>query len=225
MENFTHYAIIVAGGSGKRMGNDIPKQFLLLDGKPILMYTIEKFYHSLYKPQIIVVIAEHELETWKSLQQQYHFNIPHQIVFGGKERFFSVQHALAYVSNKDAVVAIHDAVRPLISLDTINHCFAKASKKGNAIASTIAKDSIRIIQEEQNKAIPRNLVYIIQTPQVFKFEQLEVAYKQEFTNDFTDDASVVEKAGYVINLEEGDLFNLKITFKEDLILAEALLNN
>lgn len=223
MKDFKFYVIIVAGGSGKRMSNNIPKQFLTILDKPILMHTIEKFHYSTYKPQIIVVIPEIEVETWKNLQLHYHFNIPHQVVFGGTERFYSVQNSLQYITNPDAVVAIHDAVRPLVTQKTINKCFDTALVNGNAIAAVTAKDSIRIKEENKNKAIARDHIYLVQTPQVFKLKQLTIAYQQEFNSNFTDDASVVEKAGYDIFLEEGDQFNFKITYQEDLVIAEALL--
>lgn len=225
MKDFKFYAIIVAGGSGKRMSNNIPKQFLTILDKPILMHTIEKFHNSTYKPQIIVVIPETEVEAWKNLQLQHHFNVPHQVVFGGKERFNSVQNSLNYITNADAIVAIHDAVRPLVSSKTIEKCFDAALLNGNAIAAITSKDSIRIKEENKNISVARDQVFLIQTPQVFRLKQLVIAYQQEFNSDFTDDASVVEKAGYDIFLEEGDQFNFKITYQQDLILAEALLKH
>ncbi|WP_026902461.1 2-C-methyl-D-erythritol 4-phosphate cytidylyltransferase [Pedobacter glucosidilyticus] len=218
------YAIIVAGGSGKRMKSDTPKQFLLLKGKPILMLSIEKFYQSKYQPTIIVVLAAQELETWKNLIKEYRFTIPHQIVTGGIERFHSVKNALSLVTDEHAVIAIHDAVRPLVSLKTIDNCFEKAFADGNAIAAISSKDSIRIQEENKNKAISRNQVYLIQTPQTFQYQQLKLAYKQDFEHFFTDDASVVEKAGFAIHLSGGDEYNFKITFPEDITLATALLD-
>ncbi|KHJ38435.1 2-C-methyl-D-erythritol 4-phosphate cytidylyltransferase [Pedobacter glucosidilyticus] len=218
------YAIIVAGGSGKRMNSQTPKQFLLLKGKPILMLSIEKFYQSKYQPKIIVVLAEQEQQTWHKLVQEYHFSIPHEVVSGGTERFHSVKNALGPIADKQSIIAIHDAVRPLVSIQTIDNCYEKAISTGNAIAATLSKDSVRIQEGNKNKAIARNQVYLVQTPQTFQYPQLEKAYQQDFESFFTDDASVVEKAGYTINLCNGDEFNFKITFPEDIILAEAILN-
>lgn len=218
------YAIIVAGGSGKRMNSSTPKQFLLLKGKPILMLSIEKFYHSKYRPKIIVVLAEQEQKTWQKLVQEYHFSIPHEVVNGGTERFHSVKNALSLITEKQCIIAIHDAVRPLVSLKTIDNCYENALSTGNAIAATPSKDSVRVQEGSKNKAIARNQVYLVQTPQVFQYQQLEKAYQQNFESFFTDDASVVEKAGFTINLCNGDEFNFKITFPEDITLAEAILN-
>jgi 2-C-methyl-D-erythritol 4-phosphate cytidylyltransferase len=218
------YAIIVAGGSGKRMNSHTPKQFLLLKGKPILMLSIEKFYQSKYQPKIIVVLAAQEHQTWSHLIKEFDFNIPHEVVSGGTERFHSVKNALHKITDEHSIIAIHDAVRPLISFKTIDACFEKALSDGNAIAATLSKDSVRIQEGDRNKAIHRNLVYLVQTPQVFQYQQLSLAYQQNFESFFTDDASVVEKAGFAIHLCDGDEFNFKITFPEDILLAEAILN-
>jgi 2-C-methyl-D-erythritol 4-phosphate cytidylyltransferase len=224
MSGHSYYAIIVAGGSGSRMNSDIPKQFLELNGNPVLMHTIQAFYQSQHQPKIILVLASGDLERWQKLKKQYNFNIPHEIVAGGAERFHSVKNGLSLIQEKDAVVAIHDAVRPLVSQDTITNCFKTAIEKGNAVASVPSKDSVRKLTDGNSAALNRNEIYLVQTPQVFQLEQLNTAYQQNFDSFFTDDASVVEKAGYKINLEKGDEFNFKITFKEDLKLAETILN-
>jgi len=224
MSNPSFYAIIVAGGSGSRMNSDIPKQFLELNGKPVLMHTIQAFYQSQHQPKIILVLAASDSERWQELKKQYHFNIPHETVTGGTERFHSVKNGLTLIEEKDAVVAIHDAVRPLVSQKTITACFQTAVEKGNAIAAVPSKDSVRKLTNGKSEALKRNEVYLVQTPQVFQLEQLNTAYQQSFDSFFTDDASVVEKAGYNIHLEKGDEFNFKITFKEDLKLAETILN-
>ncbi|RZJ63678.1 MAG: 2-C-methyl-D-erythritol 4-phosphate cytidylyltransferase [Flavobacterium sp.] len=225
MENLTFYAIIVAGGAGKRMNSAIPKQFLDIAGKPILMHTIEKFSRSTYNPKIILVLSAADISIWEQKVAQYSFDIPHQIVSGGKERFFSVKSGLDTIREQNSIIAIHDAVRPLVSLSTIDSCYSNAIENGNAIAAIVSKDSIRIKNIDHNQAISRDLVYLVQTPQTFSFGQLSDAYKQEFSKDFTDDASVVEKSGYDIFLEDGDQFNMKITYEEDLIIAEALIKN
>jgi 2-C-methyl-D-erythritol 4-phosphate cytidylyltransferase len=219
-----NYAIIVAGGNGSRMKSETPKQFIHLNGVPMIMHTINAFYFNETKPNIILVLAKADVELWQSLIIRHHFDIPHQIVFGGKERFHSVQNGLNAIENKNAVIAIHDAVRPLVSQKTITNCFINAAKNGNAIAAIPSKDSVRCLINGKSHALNRKEIYLVQTPQTFTYEQLNVAYHQNFESFFTDDASVVEKAGFHINLENGDDFNFKITFKEDLILAEALLN-
>jgi 2-C-methyl-D-erythritol 4-phosphate cytidylyltransferase len=219
------YTIIVAGGSGKRMGNIIPKQFMLLNGIPVLMHTLNAFYTNEYQPQIILVLPESEDFFWQQLIEEYQFKIPHQIVYGGTERFHSVKNALSIITNSNSVIAIHDGVRPLVSQKTISNCFQSALAKGNAIAAIPAKDSIRKVKDNQSKALNRSEIYLVQTPQTFLFEQLRDAYKQDYSINFTDDASVVEQAGFPIHIENGDEFNFKITFKEDLIIAEALLKS
>ncbi|HET8829774.1 MAG TPA: 2-C-methyl-D-erythritol 4-phosphate cytidylyltransferase [Pelobium sp.] len=224
MSYHSFYAIIVAGGNGSRMNSDIPKQFLELNGMPVLMHTIQAFYQNKHQPQIILVLSESDLALWQQLTEKHQFNIPHQIIKGGSERFYSVKNGLSIILKESAIVAIHDAVRPLISQKTIDNCFKTAIEKGNAIAAIPAKDSIRQLKNGKSIALKRNEVYLVQTPQAFQINQLNTAYQQDFDSFFTDDASVVEKAGYHINLEEGDEFNFKITFKEDLKLAETILN-
>ena len=220
----TYYAIIVAGGSGKRMDSAIPKQFILLNNLPILMHTLKAFHQNKYQPKIILVLAKADEKLWQSLIQQYNFTIPHEIVFGGVERFHSVKNALFHIKNSNSITAIHDGVRPLVSQQTISNCFLKASENGNAVAAVTSKDSVRVLSNKKSTALLRSQVYLMQTPQTFIASQLIEAYQQDFKSSFTDDASVVENAGYEINLQEGDEFNFKITFKEDIVLAEAILN-
>ncbi|TDG35916.1 2-C-methyl-D-erythritol 4-phosphate cytidylyltransferase [Pedobacter changchengzhani] len=218
-----YYAIIVAGGSGTRMQTEKPKQFLLLNNLPVLMHTIKAFHQNQYCPKIILVLAQDHLALWQQLIIDHQFQIPHQIIEGGSERFYSVKNGLSLIDDKNAVVAIHDAVRPLTSQKTINLCFETATSSGNAIASVGAKDSIRRLLNGKSAALDRKEIYLVQTPQTFQIAQLRKAYQQEYDAFFTDDASVVEKAGYQINLVAGDEFNFKITYKEDLILAETIL--
>ncbi len=227
MAGYKFYAIIVAGGVGKRMNTSLPKQFLVINNKPILMHTIQKFADSVYRPEIVLVLGKNSINHWQHLVAEYNFNIPHIIVEGGAERFHSVKNGLSkiFTDDKNAIVAIHDAVRPLISVETINNCYKKAQLNGNAVAAVVSKDSVRIAHDVGNASVPRNKVYLVQTPQVFIRQQLQDAYLQEYCSDFTDDASVVEKAGYQIFLEEGDHFNIKITYPEDILLAQSLLNN
>ena len=223
-----YFAIIVAGGSGKRMNSAVPKQFLLVNEKPILMHTIEKFQQSSFHPKIVLVLAESDLPLWKKLVSEYNFASPHEVVKGGKERFFSVKNGLDFVAkqineSEESIIAIHDAVRPLVSVNTIDLCYINAMKNGNAVAAIPCKDSVRIQNGDKNSAIPRESVYLVQTPQTFKYKELKESYLKDYNTHFTDDASVVEANHYPIFIEQGDQFNIKITFPEDIILAEAFL--
>jgi 2-C-methyl-D-erythritol 4-phosphate cytidylyltransferase len=215
-----YYAIIVAGGSGTRMNAEVPKQFLLLKGRPILMYTMEAFHACALNPEIILVLNIHQHEYWESLCKEYNFTIKHQLVSGGVERFHSVSNGLQTVKG-NGIVAVHDAVRPLVSPDLIRRSYLVAEEKGNVVLSIKPTDSIRKIDPSGNsEALNRNMVALIQTPQVFDVKLLRKAYLQPFRNEFTDDASVVEHMGTTINLMEGERKNFKITFQEDLDIAE-----
>lgn len=213
-------AIIVAGGSGTRMGTDLPKQFILLANKPVMMHTLEKFHQS--SCELIVVLNVDYHDHWKSLCKQFSFDIPHTLVKGGRNRFESVKNGLKSIS-ENALIAIHDAVRPLIDHDTINKAFECASKNGNAVVVVPSKDSLRKVENENSYSVPRSDYFIVQTPQIFEKNILDKAYKEEFRNEFTDDASVVEKLGIKIHLIEGKQSNIKITYAEDLAIAETLL--
>jgi 2-C-methyl-D-erythritol 4-phosphate cytidylyltransferase len=226
MEQYhSFYAIIVAGGSGKRMDSILPKQFIEINGLPVLMHTINAFVKNTHQPKIILVLSKEDEARWEELILRHQFTIPHQIVFGGKERFHSVKNALDLIEDDNAIIAVHDAVRPLVSQRTISNCFISAEKNGNAIAAIPSKDSVRRLKQTQSEAIVRSEIYLVQTPQTFRYKQLKTAYLQNFEADFTDDASVVEKAGFPIFIEKGDEFNIKLTFKEDLFIAEAIMNS
>lgn len=215
-------AIIVGGGSGSRMQQQKPKQFIELNGKPVLMHTLEAFHQSTLKPDIFLVLNVHYHVYWEELCREHQFHIPHTLVKGGEERFHSVKNGLKNLKGK-AIVAIHDAVRPLISPELITAGFLQAEAKGNAVLGLPSKDSIRQLTPNGSSALDRSSIYLMQTPQTFKIEQLHKAYEQEFRNDFTDDASVVERAGFTIHLLKGEASNIKITFPEDLLYAESLL--
>lgn len=220
------YAIIVAGGKGERMGENIPKQFLELAGKPILMHTIEKFYNTFPELKIILALPKNQIDFWGELCFKYSFNkIPYQIVVGGKNRFDSVKNALSLIK-ESGIVAIHDGVRPLVSSRTIINCFKQAELSGTAVPVVDVVDSLRLIskQENTNKAVARSCYKSVQTPQCFKSEIILKAYHQNFDESFTDDASVVEKLGYPINLVEGNIENIKITSPIDIIVAETLMS-
>jgi 2-C-methyl-D-erythritol 4-phosphate cytidylyltransferase len=216
------YAVIVAGGTGKRMGAEVPKQYLELAGKPVLMRTIERFKAFSESIEIITVLPENQLMFWAGLQKKYSFSIPHTIVKGGRTRFFSVRNGLKFV-DVPGIVAIHDGVRPLVSIDTIKRCFDAAEKLGNAIPVIAPSDTLRLISEKGNAPVNRLLVRQVQTPQVFHAGLIKKAYEQEYLQEFTDDATVLEKTGIKINLVEGNRENIKITTPEDLIISSALL--
>lgn len=219
-----YYAIVVAGGTGNRMQNTVAKQFLLIENRPVLMHTLEAFHKCVLNPDIILVMNIHQQAYWKELCDTYNFNIPHLLIDGGKERFDSVKNGLDRIKD-DGIVAVHDAVRPLVSASLILHTFQMAAQNGNAIAAIQPVDSVRRKTiSNATEAINRDELFLIQTPQTFQISQLRKAYLQVFRNDFTDDASVVEKAGFTINLVEGERSNIKITYPQDLELASFLLS-
>lgn len=215
------YAIIVAGGSGTRMKSDLPKQFIELLGKPILMHTIEAFHFDDIK--IILVLPKTQIEFWKELMVKHQFKVPHQIVEGGEARFHSVKNGLETIDSNSGLVAIHDGVRPLIKQHIISESFTAAERNGNAIVSIRLKDSIRSVSDSGNKQEDRSKFRLIQTPQTFQLQLIKAAFKQPYDPIFTDDASVLERAGHKINLIDGDYQNIKITTPEDLTVAQSLL--
>ena len=215
-------AIIVAGGKGERMNADIPKQFLEIKGKPILIHTLETFMNFDASLQLILVLPAAQFEFWKTLCKKHALNIPHQIVAGGQTRFQSVKNGLDAVK-VPAIVAIHDGVRPLVSKETISRCFDAAAKFGAAIPTMDSIESIRFVDASGSKSVDRNAYKMVQTPQVFDAELLKKAYEQEFSVLFTDDASVVEAMGATVHLVDGNRENIKITTEFDLIVAERLL--
>jgi 2-C-methyl-D-erythritol 4-phosphate cytidylyltransferase len=217
-------ALIMAGGKGERMNADIPKQFLEIQGKPILMHTLEVFFHYNNTIQLILVLPALQVDYWKELCKKHSFLISHQIVAGGETRFHSVRNGLKAVQTP-SLVAVHDGVRPLVSYDTIDRCFNLAEKSGTAIPVISPVDSIRQLNENDSISVDRNAYKLVQTPQVFDGELLRKAYSQEFSPLFTDDASVVEAYGGKINLVDGNRENIKITTEFDLKIAKILINN
>ena len=215
------YVVIVAGGSGKRMKTDLPKQFLELAGKPVLMHTLEKFKSFDNSIEIITVLPENQLRFWADLQKKYSFNIPHTLVKGGKTRFYSVRNGLEFVDDP-GLVAIHDGVRPFVSIDTIKRCFETAEKYGNAIPVVSPADSLRMVTGQGSVPVNRLQVKQVQTPQVFDARLIKKAYLQDYIPEFTDDATVLEKTGEKINMVEGNRENIKITNPEDLFIARTL---
>jgi 2-C-methyl-D-erythritol 4-phosphate cytidylyltransferase len=215
------YAVIVAGGSGKRMGAEMPKQYLEISGRPVLMHTLERFKAFSDSIEIIAVLPENQLRFWSDLQKKYSFTVPHTLVKGGRARFFSVRNGLKFV--EDGLVAIHDGVRPFVSIDTIRRCFDTAEKLGNAIPVIPPSDALRMVSEQGSMPVNRLLVRQVQTPQVFHSALIKSAYQQDYLPEFTDDATVLEKTGVKINLVDGNRENIKITTPEDLIISAALL--
>ena len=201
------------------MGNATPKQFLLLDGKPILMHTIERIHNYDKVSEIVITLPEDQMEHWEKLTDKHDFRIVHKIVAGGEERFHSIQNALEFCTG-DAV-AVHDGVRPFVSFDTLNRLFGALDN--NAVIPVMpVSESLRKINGESSQAVNRANYVNVQTPQVFKKHILKEAYLQDYSSSFTDDASVVESIGYSIFTVEGNIENIKITTPMDLILAEAI---
>ena len=215
------HCIIVAGGKGLRMVEDIPKQFLLLNGKPLLIHTLTMFRN--FDPEMYIVLAlpSDQVDEWEKLCLRYSFQAEVNIVHGGETRFHSVKNALDVIS-EDGVVAVHDGVRPFITHTLLDRCYTIAEKEGNAIPCIPVSESMREINTRGNRQVDRSNFVLIQTPQVFHTSILKNAYCQAYENSFTDDASVIEKMGFSIRLVDGDTNNIKITTKTDLIMAESI---
>ncbi|MHA8101925.1 2-C-methyl-D-erythritol 4-phosphate cytidylyltransferase [Aquirufa nivalisilvae] len=222
------YAIIVAGGTGQRMKSAVPKQFLLLQGKPILYHTLLQFKKAFADIELILVLPQNQFSTWHLLCQEHPEILqqcPHHLVEGGATRFHSSQQGIqAIQENQQALVAIHDGVRPLVSITCIQQAYQHAEEHGNAVLAVSSKDSIRQWDNNENVYLPldRTQIKLIQTPQIFEFSLLKRAFQQEYQDSFTDDASVVELLGIDIHLVDGNYSNIKITTPEDLLIAEAL---
>jgi len=216
------FAIIVAGGSGNRMGSDIPKQFLELSGKPVLMHTMQSFCDFDPACELILVIPEQHWEYWAGLCLKHTFSLRHRVAVGGNTRFHSVQNGLKCIKG-EGIVFIHDGVRPLVSKETLLRCFETAQISGNAIPVLPVTESLRKTEGNHSISVDRSIYFNMQTPQTFRSEQILKAYQCDYDPAFTDDASVAEKAGYTIQMVEGNPENIKITTPTDLIFAEALL--
>lgn len=212
------YALIVAGGKGLRMGGDVPKQFLPIDGKPILMHTIEAFRKALDNIEIVLVLPADQHDFWRELCKKHRFLSPELVARGGETRFHSVKNGLALLpDNEEAIVGVHDGVRPFVSKETIERCFAEAAK-GKAVVPVVpVVETIRqILPDGKSVTRPRNEYRLVQTPQTFPLALLKEAYQQPFSESFTDDASVVEAFGKEIVMVEGNRKNIKITTPSDL---------
>lgn len=222
--NIPEYALIVAGGKGTRIKSRLPKQFLELNGKPILLHTLEAFYRYSENIKIVLVLPEDDFAIWNEICEKHHFNKPVILQKGGDSRFQSVKNGLDRIEGP-GLVAIHDGVRPLVSEDIIGASFRLAAVHETAVAAVRLKESIRMTDQDNTKAMDRSRFRLIQTPQTFKIELIKKAYLIKEDASLTDDASVAEKAGHIISLFEGSYENIKITTPEDLIVAEALINS
>lgn len=213
--------IIVAGGKGLRMGGEIPKQFLPVNGKPVLMLTLETFHRFDSEMKIILVLPREQQNYWGELCKQYHFEIPYLLADGGETRFHSVKNGLA-LADDDGLIGVHDGVRPFVSQEVIARCFDTASSKEAAIPVIDVVETVRKLDGDTSKTVDRNNYKLVQTPQVFTTSLLKRAYNQEYSSRFTDDASVVEAMGAQVALVPGNRENIKITTPFDIIIANAL---
>ena len=218
------FVIIPAGGSGSRMQSELPKQFLLLHDVPVIVHTLRLFLAVDGIEKIIVPVAD----SWKNyfIELQSKYSLPDKIetVTGGETRFHSVKNALQ-VLPEEGIVSIHDAARPLASKELIEKCFSVTVENGSAVAAISLRDSVYKIKKVETKSVNRNNYRLAQTPQCFQLSEIKKAYKQNYLENFTDDASVFEAAGYEVNLTEGETTNFKITTPEDLLFAEIILKN
>jgi 2-C-methyl-D-erythritol 4-phosphate cytidylyltransferase len=221
--NPTEYAIVVAGGKGTRIKSSLPKQFLELNGVPILIHTLNAFVRYSRQIKIILVLPEDDIKTWEQLAIKHQFTTPITLQCGGETRFQSVRRGLQKIEG-NGLVAIHDGVRPLISEDIIGASFRLAAVHQSAVAAVRLKESIRMTDQDNTKAVDRSRFRIIQTPQTFDVALIKKAYEIKEDLSLTDDASVAERAGHVISLFEGSYENIKITTPEDLVVAAALLD-
>ena len=219
------YVIIVAGGKGLRMGTDIPKQFLPIGGKPVLMRTLERFREYSEALQIILVLPKDQQDYWKELCKEYNFNLEYILADGGQTRFHSVQHGLAFIpDDAEGVVGVHDGVRPFPSIDVIKRCYETARETKAVVPVVPVVETIRKIGITSH-TVPRNDYRLVQTPQTFDIQLLKAANQQPYKDDFTDDASVVESYGQTITLVDGNRENIKITTPFDLKIASLLVQD
>ena len=214
----------MAGGKGLRMGSDIPKQFLPIGGKPVLMRTIERFHAYSKDLQIILVLPEAQQDYWKELCKEYHFEVKYLLANGGQTRFHSVQNGLALVpDDAQGVVGVHDGVRPFPSIEVIRRCYETARTAKAVIPVIPVVETVRHLEGEGSVTVPRGDYRLVQTPQTFDIQLLKAANRQPYNDGFTDDASVVESYGHAITLVEGNRENIKITTPYDLKIAEVLI--
>lgn len=213
-------AVIVAGGSGMRMGNELPKQFLLLDGKPILLYSIDAFLSAFQDIKIILVLPKQYIEYTRELLNNFGYPAHIQLIEGGATRFHSVKNGISF-ANQDDVIFVHDAVRCLVSTQLIERCYEKALTAGSAIPVIPIRDSMRrIAVDGSSEVVSRDQLYSVQTPQTFQGSILIPAFQVDYKETFTDEATVVEHAGIQVHTVEGEEQNIKITYPDDLLYAK-----
>jgi 2-C-methyl-D-erythritol 4-phosphate cytidylyltransferase len=217
------FAVLVAGGSGSRMNTELTKQFLSVNEKPVLFYTIKSFLEAFDDIQIILVLPQVYIRLGNEILSSYFSNRNIEITVGGSSRFHSVKNGLNKVES-GSIVFVHDAVRCLVSSELIVRCYHQAVELGSAIPAINSKDSIRIVEEGINRSVNRSDIRLIQTPQVFKSDILLKAFEVSYQDSFTDEASVVEHSGYKVELIEGEENNIKITYPIDIVIAEKLLS-
>ena len=222
-----HYAIIVAGGKGLRMGGEVPKQYLPVGGVPILMRTLQAFHDADEDMDIVLVLPKDQQEYWEQLCVEYRFTVPHRLTIGGETRFHSVQNGLALVpDDAEGVVGVHDGVRPFVSKEVIRRCYDAALEQGAVVPVVPVVETVRqLLPEGDSLTVDRNLYRLVQTPQVFRIALLKEAYRQPYRPEFTDDASVVEELGHRVALVDGNRENIKITTPSDIQYAEFLIFN
>lgn len=223
MEKINIGVVIVAGGSGTRIGGSTPKQFMIVGGEPLLVRAINTFSEALPAAEIVVVLPENHINFWKNLAARFEV-APHRCVTGGSERFHSVKAGITALNENTGIIAVHDGARALTSKKLIIRAVQTAIEHGSAIPVIAPVDSFRVATEEGSSPIDRSTLRIVQTPQIFAAEMLRNAYRTEYIPSFTDDASVVEHAGATVTLCEGERSNIKITNIEDIAIAEAFLS-
>ncbi len=214
--------IVVAGGSGTRMGTDLPKQFIELNGKPILMHTLNNLHESDVELELVLVLPKDQQDNWQKLCVKHRFDVSHVIADGGDTRFESVRNGLEKAS-KVGLIGVHDGVRPFVSSELVNRCFDAANALGAAVPATPVVQSLRKLNGELSEAVNREVFRQVQTPQCFRYDVLINAYNAADRTDYSDDASVVEAFGKQITLVAGEEINIKITTPLDLKLAELII--
>lgn len=217
-------ALIVAGGNGSRMNSDIPKQFLLLNNKPVLYYSIKAFLDAYEDMEVILVLPAEHIGKGQEIIDGYFDNSKFKITAGGRTRFHSVKNGLSLIEKEDAIIFVHDGVRCLLTINLINECYQAALALGTAVPAVTCMDSVRMVTNAGNKILDRKKIKQVQTPQTFHSKILIPAFAIDYKDKFTDEATVVEAFGLKVNLIEGEINNIKITTPVDLIMAECLLN-
>ena len=215
--------VVVAGGVGSRMGTDVPKQFLPLGDSVVLMQTVGRVHELLPGAEIVVVLSKKEFQRWEDLKNEYAFDVPHKVCEGGESRYESVQRGIKCVNEEAELIVVHDGVRPILSDNLLKSVIDQAVEHGAAIPVVKSSDTLRVVCGETSEVVDRNMFRMVQTPQAFRADMLRRAYGEPYSELFTDDASVVEAAGYDVVLCDGEYSNIKITNPVDIAVAAELL--